>query len=300
MKNSKECDIIKDLLPSYIEDLTNDNTKAFIDKHLKECDSCSQLLDKMKKDISIDTDTSTYKKETNFFKKYNKKMKFLKTIILIIIFILIFTIARRMVILYSLQNKVSKYENSDNFYTKTYYYNDDTISIHHTYRKGNMIKEKVQTISPDGTSYMTLYGRIDSNISNMYIETHDVKLAELGVVDRIYVNNPIGYSKINSFWDMFLIAISSNISSEKCNGKECYKIELSTLMNEGEFIKYKETKYLDKETGLPIRLIDTENIDFSKEEETGQIHDYKYEFGTVRDEEFKEPDITEYKVQKNH
>lgn len=300
MKNSKECDIVKDLLPNYIENLTNENTNVFVEEHLKECTSCSQILSKMKKDISIDNNTSTYTKETNFFKKYNKRMKFLKAIIFLIIIIFFLIIARRMFILYSLQNKVSKYENLDNFYTRVYYYNDDIISIHHAYRKGNKIKEKVETINPDGTSYMTLYGKTDSNISNMYIETNNVKLADLGVVDRIYVNVPIGYSKIDNFWYMFLIALSSNITTEKCNGIECYKIDSSASVNQGEFTRYKQTKYIDKETGLPVRLIDTENIDLSTDKEVGQIHDYKYEFGTVTDEEFKEPDITEYKVQENH
>ena len=147
MKNNKNCDVIHDLLPNYIENLTNENTNAFIDEHLKECDSCSQLLDKMKKDISVENNASTFKKESNFLKKYNKKMKGLKAIILLIVIIFLLIIARKIFILYSLQNKVSKYENLDNFYTRVYYYNGDNISIHSAYRKGNNIKEIVQNIS---------------------------------------------------------------------------------------------------------------------------------------------------------
>ena len=296
MKYNKNCDVIHDLLPNYIENLTNENTNAFIDEHLKECDSCSQLLDKMKKDISVENNASTFKKESNFLKKYNKKMKGLKAIILLIVIIFLLIIARKIFILYSLQNKVSKYENLDNFYTRVYYYNGDNISIHSAYRKGNNIKEIVQNISSDGTGYMTLYGKTDSNISNMYIETKNTKLAELGVADRIYVDTPIGYSKIDNFWYMFLIALSSNITTEKCNGIECYKIDSSLFVNQNEITRYKQTKYIDKETGLPVRLIDTENIDLSTDEEVGQIHDYKYEFGRVTDEEFTEPNISDYTV----
>ena len=300
MKNSKDCDIVRDLLPNYIENLTGENTNKYIENHIKECENCSQLLNKMRKDITIETNTSDFKKETKFLKKYNKKMKFLRAIIFLIVIIFFLTIARKMFILYNLQNKVSQSESRDNFHTIVYYYNGDTISIHHAYRNGNKIKEKVESISSNGTSYMTLYGKKDSNISNMYIETNNIKLAELGVVNRIYVDDPIGYSKIDNLWHMFLIALSSNITTEKCNGIECYKVDSSTSINQGEFTRYKSTKYIEKETGLPVRLIDTENIDISTDGEVGQIHDYKYEFGTVRDEEFKEPDITEYKVQNNN
>jgi len=298
MKNSKDCDIVRDLLPNYIENLTNENTNKYIEKHIKECNNCSKLLDNMKMELPINN-ASKFKRETHFFKKYNKKMNILKTIIFLIIFIVLFTIIRKMLILYNIQSKMSKYENSDNFYFKSYYYSDNTISIHHAYRKGNKIKEMVETISPNNTSYMTLYGKTDSNISNMYIETYDVKLVELNVTNRINVNSPTAYAKINNLWEMFLIALTSNISTEKCNGKECYKIDSSALINQSEFTRYKETKYFEKETGLPIRFIDTENINLSKDEEVGQIYDYKYEFGTVTDEEFNEPDITEYKVQNN-
>ena len=32
-----ECDIVKDLLPNYIEGILSDNSKEFVDKHIKTC-----------------------------------------------------------------------------------------------------------------------------------------------------------------------------------------------------------------------------------------------------------------------
>ena len=58
MKNSKDCDIVRDLLPNYIENLTGENTNKYIENHIKECENCSQLLNKMRKDITIETNTS--------------------------------------------------------------------------------------------------------------------------------------------------------------------------------------------------------------------------------------------------
>ena len=71
MKNSKDCDIVRDLLPNYIENLTGENTNKYIENHIKECENCSQLLNKMRKDITIETNTSDFKKETNNFRHFS-------------------------------------------------------------------------------------------------------------------------------------------------------------------------------------------------------------------------------------
>ena len=50
--NKKECKIIQDLLPNYIESLTTKETNEFIDNHLVECKECKKTLDAMKKKYS--------------------------------------------------------------------------------------------------------------------------------------------------------------------------------------------------------------------------------------------------------
>ena len=47
MKN--ECDVVKDLLPSYAEDLLSDNTNQFVKEHLDSCQECRKVYDGMKK-----------------------------------------------------------------------------------------------------------------------------------------------------------------------------------------------------------------------------------------------------------
>ena len=37
MKEKRDCKIVQDLLPNYIENLTNEETNHFIEEHLKEC-----------------------------------------------------------------------------------------------------------------------------------------------------------------------------------------------------------------------------------------------------------------------
>lgn len=43
------CNIIKDLLPSYIEDICSEDTREFVNHHLKECADCSALARMMQK-----------------------------------------------------------------------------------------------------------------------------------------------------------------------------------------------------------------------------------------------------------
>ena len=43
-----KCEVIRDLLPSYIDELTNNVTNEEIKKHLEECETCRQYYEEMK------------------------------------------------------------------------------------------------------------------------------------------------------------------------------------------------------------------------------------------------------------
>jgi len=46
--NKKECDIIKDLLPSYVDNICSAASKEWIEEHLKECEECREVAEVMK------------------------------------------------------------------------------------------------------------------------------------------------------------------------------------------------------------------------------------------------------------
>ena len=46
----KNCKIVQDLLPNYIENLTSEETNTFIEEHLTECEDCKKIYETMKKD----------------------------------------------------------------------------------------------------------------------------------------------------------------------------------------------------------------------------------------------------------
>lgn len=87
MKNNKECDIVKDIIPIYIEKLTSTTTNEFIKKHIKECPQCREILENMEKNIKIDNDTNE-EKHINILKKYNFRMNLLKLLVIVIVIII--------------------------------------------------------------------------------------------------------------------------------------------------------------------------------------------------------------------
>ena len=54
MKN-KECDIIRDLLPNYMDNLTSKDTNAYIEDHINGCSECSTILKNMQMDYNSST-----------------------------------------------------------------------------------------------------------------------------------------------------------------------------------------------------------------------------------------------------
>lgn len=289
------CKIVQDLLPNYIEGLTTKETNKYIEDHLSNCKECSKIFEMMKSEIKNENSTKV-ETETKYLKKFNKKLKFFKIVLLIIILIFIFIIGRRMIILHDIQTKMSKYENADNFFIKTHYYNEDDMSIFEAYKKGNKFKEVSHHISLTINATLTRYS--NGTTENLYVESGDSKIAEL---DR----EPLGITNIGgkmyeNFGDFIKLAFTTQITSEKCNGIECYKLQTSDIIYNGAYTNAHTIDYVEKSTGLIIRTINDENVILNNDNSSGQVQDYRYEFGTVTDEEFKEPDITEYKVQENN
>ncbi len=47
MKNDTTCSLVQDLLPSYIDGVTNEKSGEFVQKHLRECEACRRVYDAM-------------------------------------------------------------------------------------------------------------------------------------------------------------------------------------------------------------------------------------------------------------
>lgn len=78
MKN--ECDIVKDLLFSYNDNILSNTSKKFVENHLKGCDECKKTLEQ----IQEDSDEKNPKKELDFLRKIRHKICRKNTIIAVV------------------------------------------------------------------------------------------------------------------------------------------------------------------------------------------------------------------------
>ena len=167
MEKKRECRIIEDLLPNYIEGLTNEVTNEFINEHLKGCIDCQKEKKKMTDKIEI-KELLNEQKEIDYMKKYRKKMNVLKGIIAIIIIvetIFLGNLFSKFYIINKFKNKMAQ-GNPDNYYVKMI--DNDTKSFSESWRNGNKGLRKVY--KQDSTLHMIWadeeYAWIMLNIEN--------------------------------------------------------------------------------------------------------------------------------------
>ena len=71
MKHKLPCELIQDLFPSYIDDLTSDVTNILLEEHVKECDKCREILGRMQETTEGIVHFEE-KKEIDFLRKTRK------------------------------------------------------------------------------------------------------------------------------------------------------------------------------------------------------------------------------------
>ena len=75
-----ECNIIRDILPLYIDEIVSEDTISFVEEHLEKCTSCRIELEKMKapnalESVVSDTQIIDEKPLKAFVKKWNQKKR---------------------------------------------------------------------------------------------------------------------------------------------------------------------------------------------------------------------------------
>ena len=270
MKEKKDCKIVQDLLPNYIENLTNEETNYFIEEHLKECSECQKVLENMKKELKVNS-SKRDGREVNYIKKYNSKLKILRNILFTIIIIALIVIGRKTFILTSLENKAQELRNGQNYYLKLESYSEGKMTITEAYYKEEKSLVEIVILSKDlGEVKQTLYksgeeifSLIDNGETKLLQKTGDISV------------RPIDFTS-NSFLENLYIAITTSVDKVELNGKECYMIRDGNT-----------EKFIDANTGLAIKMIDNQN---------NRTVDYKYEYGVVKDKDVERPDTTGYTI----
>ena len=68
------CEIIKDLLPLYLDGVCSNDSKALIEEHLAECDSCKAELQAMKEELFMNRKEQNLK-EAEAVKSLSRRWK---------------------------------------------------------------------------------------------------------------------------------------------------------------------------------------------------------------------------------
>ena len=74
MKN-RECSIVRDILPLYVENVISDDTKQFVDEHLSHCTECKNELELSQTDIPIKKNCSEKDSGVEVIKKIGLDIK---------------------------------------------------------------------------------------------------------------------------------------------------------------------------------------------------------------------------------
>lgn len=79
MNNNNECKIVEDLLPMYVDNLTNDVTNKFIEDHLAKCPECKQKLLDIQHEVDIELNDIDLDAEIDGLKKIKKRTRLIIT-----------------------------------------------------------------------------------------------------------------------------------------------------------------------------------------------------------------------------
>lgn len=233
-----------------------------------------------------------------------KKIKILVVIVLVILILLMVFVGRNISIISNLSKNAEKTISSINYHQVIYTYNLGDYNKEEIFNLEDRKKIILTQVDGNNISTVTMYANklSDSNNSqstysvNLYAESKEGKRAKL--------NEKIGFFKdlnnqfeTENWWELFKASVFANIKEETFNGKECYYISNFN----GPYSETTEGMYVEKDTGLPISVMGYEILNASEvstdTKKRSPIYEYTYEFNTVTEEDFVEPNVSEYEVE---
>lgn len=266
--NKKDCNIVLDLLPLYIENAVTNDTREFIEEHIKNCSNCEKTLNMMKMDIVENEDKLKNDTEIEIekIKKVNRNLKTHK-IILVVSSIIILIIAS-ILLSNAVYNKFNKtlYDNIEEIYneniklnnyhlTKKYIYKNyfETGSfeeINDIYYKEGKFKLYETFAHENADLIKTIkYGEINSDeIKEININDNTEVIKKSHYVDNEYILNDIGYYANLEYF--------KNINYEDVEIKN-YENEEWYVYKRGNETNYNEY-WINKNNLNDIRLIEND------------------------------------------
>lgn len=169
MKN--ECDLVKDLLFSYNDNILSNTSKELVEEHLKKCDECKKILEEIKQD----SNDKKQIKEIDFLKSIKKNIN-KKNIIILIVFIFLIII-----ILFNVQ----VYKNYNAIASTMEIYLKDDITEEQIENIKNKLLEKCDNIELEYVSKEKALERFKSNLGENETLLNDFNSTNNPIPDSI-------------------------------------------------------------------------------------------------------------------
>lgn len=233
-----------------------------------------------------------------------KLWKKILIILLIVVAVFVIFTLRKMFILISLDKKVSELENTkNNIYAKMVSKIDGNTTESEIFIKNEIYKSSFTIKDEEKTTLQVVQMtypnerkvfNINENEKTLriYNEKAPVRGADLEYSGEASYSVIVNFAHATILPERLMHSLFTKIKEVELDGKECYELIGS---EKSLFIRTNETEkiygYVEKETGLPIKRIDV------MKDGSENITTYEYKFDIVTDEDLKEPDASEYKVQ---
>ncbi|MGE7602546.1 zf-HC2 domain-containing protein [Peribacillus sp. NPDC097675] len=114
-----KCAIVRDLLPSYIDDICSKESKQFVGEHLGSCDSCRNILNHMKSEVDFPDELNTkermkakkpFKQLSEIFKSQKKLTFYVQSLALISLVLGIFFLTNSIAEMKEYKQELRKYD----------------------------------------------------------------------------------------------------------------------------------------------------------------------------------------------
>lgn len=305
MEKKTECEIVQDLLLGYIDNVLNNESKKLVEKHLIGCSKCQKRFEEINTDI--EQNDTNQKKEIDYLKKIRIKSR-IKSVLIAVSFILVICFVMyfsKFIKINSIMNNAKKSLESNNIYKeKTEMMSNGETIVTKEYYKDGKYKSTQEIYSDEGVITDSIkYSELDSD-KIIYVNEKEKKATiEKGNVSKM-LNSENGLKWVpfildrQGIFEKIGTAFTMSIETDTYDiGREYY------ILKDKSDTKERWEIWIDKETGLPLKEINKEGVKtfFPGTSVVKSISDttqeYKYEFGTVKDEDVELPDLTEYKTE---
>lgn len=221
----------------------------------------------------------------------NKKIvkKILKTILIILLVLFVLFLLhsfRNFMIFRKLQKSIEPYLSSTNYHLHSINSQDNGDSIvMDYYKKGSKETSIIERVSEKNPTKISTY--INDESVTTYIDTPSEKYVtpNRNIVLSINIYN---WCESDNNWQTFLISAFCNIRTSKYNEKDCYII--SNFFSPYFLYDSSDSNllYVEKDTGLLL-----------KTQVGSMVSERSYEFNTVDDSFFVQPNINEYTLKED-